>query len=222
MKLSILSILAAIPFAFLGAVSANATPIEPSQPQVQVAQNLTTQPGASYSNSSTDLSNKGVVEQRNSLSQSQYGSTMSNVQINNQNDSYIGFGPGIQSAVPTFNLSLWGSTDLNYGNFGGTMTFSVPLPTSTGKVHKRYVSAITATAEENGKQKVLQTDWERIDRCVAWASKGVDLSKISFCSDVQLSQPMSLSQEVRPSFDANSTIAPLNTQKTSQGTRALW
>lgn len=110
---------------------------------------------------------------------------MSNVQINNQNDSYYGFGHGIAAPVPTINVQTWGGTDFNgYGTFGGTIGVSIPLGGRVSKMHRRYTTALTEAAEENAKQKKLQTEMERATKCAELAHKGVDIARLTFCQDI--------------------------------------
>ncbi|MGL5719880.1 MAG: hypothetical protein ACRCYP_03690 [Alphaproteobacteria bacterium] len=195
MRLALLSI--GFGSVFVGtAAIASPAPVPPETP-IQSPQPI--QPGASYSNSSTDLSNNGTVEQSNSLQQSQYGSTMSNVQVNNQNDSYYGFGQGIAAPVPTINVSTWGGTDFNgYGTFGGTATVSIPLGGRVGKIHKRYVLALTEAAEENAKQKKLQTEMERAKNCAELAHKGVEIARLTFCQDIMMAAKTEMTPAPQP------------------------
>jgi hypothetical protein len=160
-------------------------PVPAPQQPIQAPQSP--QQVASYSNSSTDLSNNGTVEQSNSLQQAQYGSTMSNVQVNNNNDAFYGFGQGIAAPVPTINVSTYGGTDFNgYGNFGGIVTLSIPLGGKVSKTHRRYTTAIADATEENLKQKKLQTEMERTERCAKLAQMGVQIARLTFCQDIEM------------------------------------
>lgn len=97
------------------------------------------QSSISNSNYSNDNLSNSQAESRNEVIQSPISS---NTQINNNNDTYFGFGVGITRPTSTLNATIYHD---EYGGTGGSLTFSIPLGGRSSKLSSKLITERTRT-----------------------------------------------------------------------------
>lgn len=104
-----------------------------------------------------------------SVYQSPLGGVNNNYQINNSQDTSLGFGPGIFCRGPNFSVSGFGTgagtQGYNSSAFGGAVSLSIPLGNAADRSCKEL-------AAEIAKQRRLDTAFTLVRECAKFAQLG--------------------------------------------------
>jgi hypothetical protein len=105
-----------------------------------------------------------------SVYQSPLGGVNNNYQINNGQDTSLGFGPGIFCRGPNLWVSGFGAGaglgDYNSNSFGGAVTLSIPLGNAADMACRENV-------QEIARQRRLDTAFTLAKKCAEFAQSGI-------------------------------------------------
>jgi len=105
-----------------------------------------------------------------SVYQSPTGGVNNNYQINNGQDTSLGFGPGIYCRGPNLWLSSFGAgsdfSRYNSNSYGGSVTLSIPLGNAADQACKQNV-------QEIAKQRKLDTAFTLVKKCAEFIQPGI-------------------------------------------------
>ena len=128
-----------------------------------------------YNNSTNQQTNEGTVIQSPS------GGSQTNINQNNAFSSTYSFGPGISCPTPSiaataFNgrADAWsGGYDSGANNYGGALSFILPIGGSIGETCKSLVKEIA-------RQRFLDTQVTMINTCAQFAQQNVSIDTTKF------------------------------------------
>jgi hypothetical protein len=105
-----------------------------------------------------------------SVYQSPLGGVNNNYQINNGQDTSLGFGPGVYCRGPNLWLSSFGAgsdfSHYNSNSYGGAVTLSIPLGNAADQACKENV-------QEIARQRKLDTAFTLVKKCAEFIQPGI-------------------------------------------------